>query len=438
MFFMAFRQDITRCFAAKIGERGLPEQVYAGVLARTGSALGALGEDLAGGKLPFLELTSRTDDLDGLEEVANRFRRDFADVVILATGGSSLGGKSLYALADAGFAPAPDTPRLHFIDNVDPRTFEVLFRALDVSKTGFLVISKSGTTAETLAQFNACMDALAAAVSWDAVAKHVCIITEPGDNPLRRLAAYQTLQVLDHDPRIAGRFSVFSLVGLLPAMIAGLDVRAVRAGAEECLRLNLSATNAKDAEPSPAAEGAALNIGFLEALGIRTAVLMPYADRLSDFALWYCQLWAESLGKDGNGTTPIPAMGTRDQHSQLQLYLSGPRDKIFTLITLEVAGTGPGIGNVGGDSDVDFLKDRVMGDLMDAEQRATIETLAHNGCPVRVLTLPVLDEKTMGALMMHFMLETVIAAHLLGVNPYDQPAVEEGKILTREYLAEGT
>ncbi len=433
---MAFRQDITRCFASEIGEGGLPGKVYADVLVRTQPALASLGTDLAGGKLPFLELTSRSDDLDGLERIASRFRRDFTDVVILATGGSSLGGKALYALADAGFGPAADTPRLHFIDNVDPRTFEVLFRALDMTKTGFMVISKSGRTAETLAQFNACMDALGAAVSWDAAAKHVQIITEPGDNPLRQLAANQALPVLDHDPRIGGRFSVFSLVGLLPAMIAGLDARAVRAGAEECLQLNLNAPAASPAAP-PAAEGAALNIGFLEALGIKTTVLMPYADRLSDFALWYRQLWAESLGKDGNGTTPIRAMGTRDQHSQLQLYLSGPRDKIFTLITLEVAGAGPGIGNVGGGSDIAYLKDRVMGDLMDAEQRATIETLAHNGCPVRVLTLPVLDEKTLGALMMHFMLETVIAAHLLGVDPYDQPAVEEGKILTRQYLEKG-
>ena len=431
---MAFRQDITRCFAPEIGERGLPEQVYADVLARTQPALAALGADLAGGKPPFLAVTYGSDDLDRLEDIADRFRRDFSNVVILGTGGSSLGGKSLYALADAGFGPAPGTPRLHFMDNVDPRTFEVLFRSLDVRKTGFIVISKSGNTAETVAQFNACMDALGAVVSWDAVAKHVLVITQPGDSPLRRLAANQALPVLDHDPGIGGRFAVFSLVGLLPTMIAGLDARAVRAGARECLEGNLQA---KDPNSSPAAQGAALNIAFLEALGIRTAVLMPYADRLSDFALWYRQLWAESLGKDGNGTTPIRAMGTRDQHSQLQLYLSGPPDKIFTLITLEVAGIGPGVGNVGGDQDIAYLKGRVMGDLMDAEQRATAETLARNGCPVRVLTLPVLDEKTMGALMMHFMLETVIAAHLLNVNPYDQPAVEEGKILTRRYLAEG-
>ena len=187
----------------------------------------------------------------------------------------------------------------------------------------------------------------------------------------------------------------------------------------------------------PPAFGAALNVALLWQKRIGTCVLMPYVDALASFGLWFRQLWAESLGKNGTGTTPIRAMGTVDQHSQLQLYLAGPADKFYTLILMPRAGTG---GRVAPESAADeaiaYLVQRSMGDLLDAEQRATLETLAANGRPVRAITIPQLDEHTIGALMMHFMLETIIAADLLGVNPFDQPAVEEGKRLARDYLAQ--
>ncbi len=163
---------------------------------------------------------------------------------------------------------------------------------------------------------------------------------------------------------------------------------------------------------------------------------MPYVDRLADFGLWYRQLWAESLGKNGTGTTPIRAVGTVDQHSQLQLYLAGPADKMFTVVMLDCAGTGATVdAGLAADEALGYLRGRTMGDLMDAEQRATAETLARNGRPTRLIRLASLDEAVMGGLMMHFMLETIISAHLLGVDPFDQPAVEEGKVLTRRYLA---
>jgi glucose-6-phosphate isomerase len=163
---------------------------------------------------------------------------------------------------------------------------------------------------------------------------------------------------------------------------------------------------------------------------------MPYVDRLACFGLWFRQLWAESLGKRGQGTTPVNALGTVDQHSQLQLYLDGPRDKMFSVVLLDCAGTGPRVDPaLADDRALGYLTGRSVGDLMDAEGRATVETLIRNGRPTRVFRLTALDERVMGALMMHFMLETVIAAHLLGVDPFDQPAVEEGKVLTRQYLA---
>jgi glucose-6-phosphate isomerase len=163
--------------------------------------------------------------------------------------------------------------------------------------------------------------------------------------------------------------------------------------------------------------------------------MMAYADRLEKFVKWYVQLWAESLGKDGKGTTPVGALGPVDQHSQLQLFIAGPRDKLFTIITTGMAGQGPRIDNdlakLAGE---DGFGGKAIGDLVAAQGRATIETLAKNGCPVRTLHIERLDALSLGELLMHFMLETIIAAHMLGVDPYDQPAVEEGKILAKRYL----
>jgi glucose-6-phosphate isomerase len=172
------------------------------------------------------------------------------------------------------------------------------------------------------------------------------------------------------------------------------------------------------------------------AIGKPIAVMMAYADKLERFTRWYVQLWAESLGKEGKGTTPIGAIGPVDQHSQLQLYIAGPRDKLFTILTTGAAGRGPRIASdlaqlVG---EPDFAG-KTMGDLVAAQGRATAETLARNNCPVRTLHIDHLDEQSLGELLMQFMLETIIAAHLLGVDPFDQPAVEEGKVLAKQYLS---
>ena len=165
------------------------------------------------------------------------------------------------------------------------------------------------------------------------------------------------------------------------------------------------------------------------------SVLMAYCDRLERFTHWYVQLWAESLGKDGKGTTPLAALGPVDQHSQVQLYIGGPRDKLFTVLTVEAAGQGPRM-----DSELAKLAGepgfagKTIGDLVAAEGRATAETLVRNGCPVRTMHLAKLDEASLGELLMHFMLETIVAAHLMGVDAFDQPAVEEGKVLAKKYL----
>jgi glucose-6-phosphate isomerase len=184
------------------------------------------------------------------------------------------------------------------------------------------------------------------------------------------------------------------------------------------------------------AVGAALSIALAEA-GKNITVLMPYADRLAWLAKWYVQLWAESLGKEGKGTTPLAALGPVDQHSQLQLFIAGPRDKLFTIITVGAKGAGPRmpveLAKLCGEN---TLGGKTIGDLVAAQGRATAETLAKNGCPVRTFHIEKVDEAAMGELLMHYMLETMIAARLLGVDAFDQPAVEEGKILAKRYIAE--
>ena len=229
---------------------------------------------------------------------------------------------------------------------------------------------------------------------------------------------------LEHHTGIGGRYSVLTNVGLLPAAVMGLDIDAIRAGAQDAVGPILAS---KPAAEIPAAEGAALAIASaLE--GKPIAVTMAYADRLERFTRWWVQLWAESLGKDGKGSQPVAAIGPVDQHSQLQLYLGGPNDKVFTVITTGCAGTGPrmdaalaeraGQGGFAG---------KTIGDLVAAQGRATADTLAKNHRPVRTIHIDRLDERAMGHLLMHTMLETIMTGYALGVDPFDQPAVEGGQ-----------
>ncbi len=425
-----FRHVVDACLADAVGPLGLDRADLERGIAAAAPALDRLRAARADGSLPLLRLPAARDDLGSLRAAAEDLAAGADDVVILGTGGSSLGGRTLAALSGADAAPPARSPRLHFLDNIDPHTFDALLDRLDPTRTGLLAISKSGTTAETLTQFLILLDRLAAAGA--SLRARGVVITEPGPRPLRDLAEARGMRVLDHDPGVGGRFAAFTGVGLLPALLAGLDPEAVREGAAEVLD---AAFSSPVADSAPAI-GAAVAVGLARRRGLVQSVLMTYADRLAPFGLWYRQLWAESLGKDGRGTTPIRAIGTVDQHSQLQLYLDGPRDKTFTLVTLSRRGTGARIpAELAREARADYLAGRTMGDLLAAEQSATAETLIRAGLPTRRIELDALDERTLGALMMHFMLETIIAAGLLGVDPFDQPAVEAGKALAREHLA---
>jgi len=411
---LPFQQHLDKCFTT---ESGLDKVAYASLLQKTPAAVETIQNWYDSGDLPLLRLPEARDDLAPLYEVAAHFKT-LKTVYVIGTGGSSSGGQALLALR-----PKNESPRIAFIDNLQIGAFDTLLADLDPATTGVIAISKSGGTGEVMAQFLVVLELMKAAGALN----NVVTITEPKSSPLKDLATANTLTCLDHDPKVGGRFSVLSIVGLLPALIAGLDIEAIRDGANDALQ-DLLHNKGKSA----AAEGAALTT-LAMTYHLNMHVLMPYVDPLKPTAFWYRQLWAESLGKEGRGSTPIDALGTVDQHSQLQLYLGGPKDKLFTLIQENVAGKGAKIPS----SDIGYLNGATIGDLLAAHQKATAETLAANQRPTRLIQFDTLDERTLGALLMHFMLETIVAAQLLGIDAFDQPAVEQSKILVKEYLTKG-
>lgn len=426
---MPYSQNIENCLAAQIGAGGLSAEAFAAACARLSPALDRLRAARDVGGMAHLALPARSDDLAEIRAVAAGLRRN-TDIVVLGTGGSSLGGATLAALGRDRTAP-----RLHFLDNVDPDGFDGALGLLNPARTGALIVSKSGTTAETLAQ---ALVLLPWMEKGGAPRPRAFVLSDPAKpgaapTPLARLAGRYGLAMLTHDPAIGGRFAALTNVGLIPAAIAGVDPAEVRKGAAAALAMSLDAATPA---ASPAGAGAALAFALARDKGAMQSVLMPYLDRLACFGLWYRQLWAESLGKAGQGTTPVAARGTVDQHSQLQLWLDGPADKMFTLILGDAAGTGARLdASLAGGAGLEYLDGRTMGDLLAAEQDATAETLVRAGRPTRVIRIARADGETVGALMMHFMLETILAADLFGVEPFDQPAVEDGKRLARARLA---
>jgi glucose-6-phosphate isomerase len=437
---MSIVQSIDNALEKQVGAHGVSDAALHAALNLAEGALETLRTRHADGSLPLLRLPEQTADLASIREAAARLSAGATDIVVLGTGGSSLGGQTLaqlafYAVPGVGALRA--AARMHFIDNLDPVSLEAMLAKLPLATSRFIAISKSGGTAETLMQAIACLSAFKAAGLEPRNA--FLGVSEPAKpnkrSGLRDLLVKHQVPMLDHDPNVGGRFSALTNVGLLPAAALGLDIAAIRKGAGAALASVLAK---KPAAQVPAALGAALAVSLAESKGKSISVMMAYADRLERFTRWYVQLWAESLGKNGKGTTPVAAIGPVDQHSQLQLYLGGPRDKLFTVVSVASAGIGPRmdaeLAKLAGEPD---FAGKTVGDLVAAEARATAKTLVKNGCPVRTIQLAKLDESSLGELLMHFMLETIIAAHVLGLDAFDQPAVEEGKVLAKKYLTGG-
>ncbi|MCF4164729.1 glucose-6-phosphate isomerase [Zavarzinia compransoris] len=424
---LPFIQSIEDCSRGKLNGAVIDRR-----LAETRAVLARLADQSRSGSLPHFTVPYRSDDLGQQMAVADRIASECNQVVLLGTGGSSLGPQAIAQLVQTPFGGPADRPRLGFLDNLDSVSLEASLATGDVANTHFLVASKSGSTAETIAQLLVVIDALEqAGFRRDSIGRRFTVITEPRDNLLRNLAHRFGATVLDHDPDLGGRFAVLSVIGTMPALILGLDPMALRRGAARTLEQNVFA---EDPALAPAAVGAAVSVAAADC-GLPQSVFFGYSDRLERLGAWWRQLWAESLGKQGKGTTPITAIGPVDQHSQLQLYLDGPADKLFTVVDLATKGQGAVIRqDLADDPSLAFLSGRPIGDVVAAQARATADTLVKFDRPVRRLTIPQLDVESLGSLFMHFMLETIIAAALLEVDPFDQPAVEDGKILTRQYL----
>jgi glucose-6-phosphate isomerase len=438
-----YQQSVAGCLELVIGAHGLSEAALAAWLARLQPHLDALRRDHASGALELLRIGAETADIEAAAAALRALSGGAETLVFFGTGGSSLGGQTLAQLAgwnipgSAGKAQR-SRPRTRFYDNLDGTTLEGVVKGLDLGTSRFIVTSKSGGTAETLAQTICALEAVKAAGLEARIPELFLGITEPDAagkaNGLRALFSHFGIPMLPHPTGIGGRYSCLTVVGLLPAMARGLDPYAIRRGAQGVIDAMLAASSPDDFAP---AVGAATAVALSKDRGIRTLVMMPYADRLGRLAAWYVQLWAESLGKGGEGTSPIAAIGPLDQHSQLQLYMDGPREHYVTVLRTASMGTGPRIdGALANLAGVPSLAGHTIGDVVAAQAAAVPEALAQAGRPVRTFDIERLDEETLGGLMMHFMIETILAGRLLGVDPFDQPAVELAKVLTKERLAQ--
>lgn len=385
----------------------------------------------------FLDIVDAPDLLKGIPEAAARIAERFENLVVLGIGGSALG---LRCAAQALLPPfwnlrtreaRKGRPRLFVCDNIDPETFAGLLSTIDLTKSCFTVISKSGTTTETATQFLVALDSLKKAVGerWR---EHVAIITDPERGELRPMVAAENLLSFPIPPKLGGRFSVLSAVGLFPAACVGIDVKAMVAGAQAMARRCGTASLPEN----PAYLLGGTHHWFERHMGKPMSVMIPYADALTLASDWYAQLWAESLGKGGHGQTPVKALGATDQHSQVQLYMEGPKDKVFTFLGVERFRGEPDATRVTGASGTfAYLNGKEMGQILRAEQEATTKALAKCQRPSVTITFPAVDAQHVGEFFMLYEIATAFAGALSGINPFDQPGVELGKKLTREILS---
>jgi len=446
-----YRHDVSGCLAFDGGAVGLRREDASAWLGRAGEVLDQLRrarlspdeiqQDWISKAVALLSVADDEAVISEVQAAYDRLAVDAKTIIFFGTGGSSLGGQTLaqfggWSIPGTTSAAQRERPATRFYDNLDPETLGGLLDNPDLGGLRFVVISKSGNTPETLSQAISTISALRDAGLGGRFPELLLGITEPADagrkNGLRALFEEFDIPLLDHHTGIGGRFAVLTNVGLLPAVARGLDVVGIFRGARSVVsQLERSARQ----EDFPPAVGAALAVGLSKSAGVRMQVLMPYADRLGRLAHWYVQLWSESLGKGGEGTTPLACLGPLDQHSQLQLFMDGPREHLVTFLRVARSGVGPVIEpDLAKLAGFDEMAGRAVGDLVEAQTRGVPEALLNAGRPVRRIDLLAFDEVGLGALLMHFMIETILAGRILGLDPFDQPAVELAKRLTRERL----
>lgn len=414
--------DLSLALAPRVSGGVAPERIVEHP--RAADAVPAVLRAAEDGTLGFWDLPDDDETPRACKERALALREHYDTLVVLGIGGSSLGGR---ALVDA---LSPGRTRVVFVDNVDPHRFEATLRDVDLERTAFNVVSKSGGTVETAAQFVCVRDRLKKEYGDKGYAQRVVATTDPEQGLMHDVAKADGLAMLPVPHNVGGRFSALTAVGLLPAAFAGLDVGGLRQGA--------AAMRERCTEPAPQ-QNPALALACLHHLadvedGKPNHVMMPYSDRLRPFAEWFCQLWGESLGKAKNragddvhvGPTPIVAVGSTDQHSQIQLYVEGPADKVVTFLRVEDHGETTPFPDDTPDG-YTYLRGHTMAGLLDAEQRGTQLALARLGRPTVTVSVPRVDERSLGGLMFLYEAATAFAGELYDINAFDQPGVEMGK-----------
>jgi len=359
--------------------------------------------------------------------------KNFSHTIFVGTGGSSLGGKTFVSLAEE-ILEKDFGSKISFIENIDTVTISKLLKRIDLKNTALVIISKSGETLETLGQLFFLINKMKE--KKISLKNKVFVITEKKDSTLKKIQEAEGFYFLEHDQKIGGRFSAFSLVGLLPAKLAGMDIKKICDGAESFLNILNNNNNCDEFDDL---FEAAYHMHQLTKKGKNISVFMPYIDSFKNLSLWIRQLWAESVGKKNCGTTLVNALGTVDQHSQLQLYLDGPKDKFFTIIgRAEKKSENLKMRCIyGGKNKFDPLHAKSLNTLLFAEMNSTIEIMKNKKLPLRVIQIREIHELVIGSLMMFFFLETIFSCYLKNVDPFNQPAVEEGKILTKKFLGNG-
>ncbi len=434
--------DYTNMLAPAVSG-GVPEPDWAGAESLFAGAHAEFERRRRAGELGFLDLPGDSALHAQTTAFAVRTRGRFDDVVVLGIGGSALGPIALRTALRKPYWNMLDArerdmnPRLHVLDNLDPTTISALLARVPLARTLFIVTSKSGGTAETMAQYLVVRDSLEKAQLT--VRDHVVFVTDPAKGALRPIATAERIPALDIPANVGGRFSVLCPVGVLPAALMGIDTAQLLAGAGDMAqRCTGSALR-----QNPAAVFAMLQYLADVKAGKRVHVLMPYSDALRDCAAWFVQLWAESLGKvrpsdkASVGPTPLAALGATDQHSQVQLFMEGTADKTVTLIAApsRTGGRDVMIPRLHRDvPELAYLGGHALGEVLDVERRATAGALARRGRPNMTLELDAVDPWHVGALFMLLEVATIYAGALYGVNPLDQPGVELGKQFTYAML----
>lgn len=389
--------------------------------------------------LQWMNLGYNEETLWYVKEYAAMVKGRFENVLVLGIGGSALGGM---AMTEALLKPywnllseeqRDGMPRIFFLDNIDPDTMTGLLDFLDLSKTLVNVITKSGSTAETMSQFMIVKDRLEKELG-DNYRYNIVATTDKRTGILRQIAeqeGYKTFVVPDD---VGGRFSVFSAVGLLPMALVGIDIDAVVNGIKD-MDLALKNTDIKE---NIAAQNALIHYLMDTKKGKNMSVMMPYSSRLKYVSDWYVQLWAESLGKnkdnEGNdvhvGPTPIKALGATDQHSQIQLYNEGPNNKIINFIRVENFDNILEIPNIFEYTGINYLAGKTVNRLMNAEADSTRVALADYERPTVTISIPKVDAYNLGQLLYMFEVQTAIAGALYNINTFNQPGVEQAKNYT--------